>query len=162
MSSSTAVNIAVLDDYQQVAQSLGNWTSLQPQANVVFFHDHVGETEALAARLASFDAVVLMRERTRFDADLVARLPRLKLIVSVGMWNAAIDLDAAKSHGIVVSGTQGGDPAATPALTWSLILAVSRNLHIEAGVGPRRGLADPAWRRRQWQDARRAGTWAYR
>jgi phosphoglycerate dehydrogenase-like enzyme len=132
MSSSTPVNVAVLDDYQHVAPSLADWASLKPQANVVFFHDHVGETEALAARLAPFDAVVLMRERTRFDADLLARLPNLKLIVSVGMWNAAIDLDEAKTRGIVVSGTQGGDPAATPALTWSLILAISRNLHIEA------------------------------
>jgi phosphoglycerate dehydrogenase-like enzyme len=132
MTSFTAVNVAVLDDYQRVAQSLGDWASLQPQANVVFFHDHVGDTEALAARLASFDAVVLMRERSRFDAALLARLPRLKLIVSVGMWNAAIDLDAAKSQGIVVSGTQGGDPTATPALTWSLILAVTRSLHTES------------------------------
>jgi phosphoglycerate dehydrogenase-like enzyme len=73
-----------------------------------------------------------MRERTRFDANLLARLPRLKLIVSVGMWNAAIDLDAAKSRGIVVSGTTGGDAAATPALTWSLILAATRNLYGEA------------------------------
>jgi hypothetical protein len=54
MSSPSAVNIAVLDDYQHVAQSLGDWASLRPQASTVFFHDHVGETEALAARLASF------------------------------------------------------------------------------------------------------------
>ena len=132
MSGSAALNVAILDDYQHVAPSLADWASLQPQANTVFFHDHVSDADALAARLAPFDAVVLMRERTRFDANLLARLPRLKLIVSVGMWNAAIDLDAAKSRGIVVSGTTGGDAAATPALTWSLILAATRNLYGEA------------------------------
>jgi phosphoglycerate dehydrogenase-like enzyme len=132
MSGPAPLNVAVLDDYQNVAPSLADWASLRPQANTVFFHDHVSDADALAARLAPFDAVVLMRERTRFDANLLACLPRLKLIVSVGMWNAAIDLDAAKSHGIVVSGTTGGDAAATPALTWSLILAATRNLYGEA------------------------------
>jgi phosphoglycerate dehydrogenase-like enzyme len=132
MSRSDAVNIAVLDDYQRVAESLADWQSLQPRANTVFFHDHGGDLDALAARLAPFEVVVLMRERTRFDAALIERLPRLKLILSVGMWNAAIDLDAAKARGIVVSGTMGGDPAATPALTWSLILGITRNLYGEA------------------------------
>jgi phosphoglycerate dehydrogenase-like enzyme len=125
-------HIAILDDYQDAARSLGDWASLQPRAKVVFFHDHVAGVEALADRLGEFDAVVLMRERTVFGADLLARLPRLKLIVSVGMWNAAIDLAAAATHGIAVCGTEGGEPAATPALTWALVLAITRNLHLEA------------------------------
>ncbi|WP_144150210.1 D-2-hydroxyacid dehydrogenase family protein [Paraburkholderia sp. BCC1885] len=132
MPSSAAVNIAVLDDYQRVASSLADWQSLQPHANTVFFHDHAADVDALAARLAHYEVVVLMRERTRFDANLLARLPRLKLILTVGMWNAAIDLQAAKARGIVVSGTTGGDPAATPALTWTLILGITRNLYGEA------------------------------
>ena len=131
MPETSAVNIAVLDDYQHVAPTLADWSSLQPRANTVFFHDHEADPDALAARLAPFDAVVLMRERTRFDAALIERLPRLKLIVTVGMWNAAIDLQAAKARGIVVSGTMGGDPAATPALTWALILAATRHLPFE-------------------------------
>ncbi|PLZ02988.1 hydroxyacid dehydrogenase [Burkholderia sp. WAC0059] len=126
------VHIAVLDDYQHVAHSLADWASLAPRANPVFFHDHVADPDALAARLEPFDVVVLMRERTRFDAALLARLPRLKLIVTVGMWNAAVDLPAAKARGIVVSGTQGGDPGATAALTWALILGATRNLHGES------------------------------
>jgi phosphoglycerate dehydrogenase-like enzyme len=129
---SSVANIAVLDDYQQVAHSLGDWASLKVQANVVFFHDHVEDIDALAARLAPFEAVVLMRERTRISAELIARLPKLKLIVTVGMWNAAIDLEAARARGIAVSGTLGGDPAATPSLTWGLILAITRNLHAES------------------------------
>lgn len=132
MSQSAVANIAVLDDYQQTARSLADWSSLAPRAQPVFFHDHVADPDSLAARLAPFDVVVLMRERTRLDAALLARLPRLKLIVSVGMWNAAIDLHAARQQQIVVSGTTGGDAAATPALTWALILAITRNLHAEA------------------------------
>ncbi|MFT4436523.1 D-2-hydroxyacid dehydrogenase family protein [Caballeronia sp. 15715] len=129
---SAFANIAVLDDYQQIARSMADWGTLSSRAQVVFFHDHDGDLESLAARLGSFDVIVLMRERTRVDAALLARLPRLKLIVTVGMWNAAIDLDAARKKQIVVSGTTGGDAAATPALTWALILAITRNLHAEA------------------------------
>jgi phosphoglycerate dehydrogenase-like enzyme len=129
---SAVANIAVLDDYQQIARSLADWGTLSSRAQVVFFHDHDGDLESLAARLGSFDVIVLMRERTRVDAALLARLPRLKLIVTVGMWNAAIDLNAARKKKIVVSGTTGGDAAATPALTWALILAITRNLHAEA------------------------------
>jgi phosphoglycerate dehydrogenase-like enzyme len=132
MPHSAVASIAVLDDYQQVAGALADWASLAPRAQPVFFHDHVADPDSLSARLAPFDAVVLMRERTRLDAALLARLPRLKLIVTVGMWNAAIDLHAARKQQIVVSGTTGGDPAATPALTWALVLAITRNLHAEA------------------------------
>ncbi len=134
MSTTATASIAVLDDYQHVARSFADWDSLAPRARTVFFHDHVADsdTDALAARLAPFDAVVLMRERTRMDAALLARLPNLKLIVTVGMWNAAIDLHAARSRHIVVSGTSGGEAAATPALVWALILGITRNLHAEA------------------------------
>src|SRR5476649_509958 len=119
MADSAVASIAVLDDYQQAARGLADWASLVPRAQPVFFHDHVADPDSLVARLAPFDAVVLMRERTRVDAALLARLPRLKLIVTVGMWNAAIDLHAARAQQIVVSGTTGGDSAATPALTWA-------------------------------------------
>jgi phosphoglycerate dehydrogenase-like enzyme len=127
-----SINIAVLDDYQHVAHTLADWARLRPQANTAFFHDHIADPDALAARLAPFDAIVLMRERTRFDAELLARLPKLKLLVTVGMWNAAIDLHTAKARGILVSGTNAGEPAATPALAWGMILAITRNLHRES------------------------------
>jgi phosphoglycerate dehydrogenase-like enzyme len=128
----SGVKIAVLDDYQNVGRSLAHWASLAPRAQAVFFHDHVPDLDQLAARLADFDVVVLMRERTAMGADLIARLPKLKLIVTVGMWNAAIDFNAAKSRGVVVSGTPGGDPNATPALTWGLVLAATRGIASEA------------------------------
>jgi phosphoglycerate dehydrogenase-like enzyme len=128
----SGVKIAVLDDYQNVGRSLTDWASLEPRAHAVFFHDHVSDLDQLAARLADFEVVVLMRERTAMGADLIARLPKLKLIVHVGIWNAAIDFNAAKSRGIVVSGTPGGDPNATPALTWGLVLAATRGIASEA------------------------------
>lgn len=126
-----AINVAVLDDYQNVAQSFARWSSLPANVRTVFFHDDVADIDQLAARLEPFDAVVLTRERTRFGADLINRLPNLKLIVSIGMWNAAIDLEAAKRRGVIVSGTTVGSSEATPTLTWALILALTRNLYRE-------------------------------
>jgi phosphoglycerate dehydrogenase-like enzyme len=126
------INVAVLDDYQHNAESLANWSSLEPAAKTVFFHDHISDIDQLVMRLESFAAVVLIRERTRFGADLIARLPNLKLIVTFGMANASIDLRAARAHNIAVCGTDGADPEATPVLTWTLILGAMRNLYSEA------------------------------
>ena len=128
----SGVKIAVLDDYQNVGRSFADWASLAPRAHAVFFHDHVSDLDQRAARLADFDVVMLMRERTPMGADIVARLPKLKLIITVGMWNASIDFAAAKARGILVCGTPGGDPNATPALTWGLVLAVTRGMAPEA------------------------------
>lgn len=124
------VSIAVLDDYQDVASRLADWTSLS-DARTVFFRDHVADAEQLADRLQPFEVVVLMRERTRLDETIIARLPRLKLIVTVGTWNAAIDMAAAKRHGIVVAGTDGGGPHGPSAFTWALVLAITRNVVAE-------------------------------
>jgi phosphoglycerate dehydrogenase-like enzyme len=127
-----SIKIAVLDDYQCNAESFANWSSLEPAAKTVFFHDNVSDLNQLVTRLEPFSVVVLIRERTRFTADLIGRLPNLKLIVTIGMANAAIDLEAAKAHNIVVSGTDGMDLEATPVLTWALILGITRNLYSEA------------------------------
>jgi phosphoglycerate dehydrogenase-like enzyme len=86
--------------------------------------------EPLAERLAPFDAVVAMRERTPFGADLLARLPRLRLLVTTGMANASIDLEAAAARGVVVCGT-GGLPSPAAELTWALILALLRHVPAE-------------------------------
>jgi phosphoglycerate dehydrogenase-like enzyme len=128
---SDSIRIAVLDDYQHNAESFANWSSLEPAAKTVFFHDNVSHIEQLVTRLEPFSAVVLIRERTRFGADLIGRLPNLKLIVTIGMANAAIDLEAAKARNILVSGTDGVDLEATPILTWALILGITRNLYAE-------------------------------
>ncbi|HEY1720361.1 MAG TPA: D-2-hydroxyacid dehydrogenase family protein [Magnetospirillaceae bacterium] len=126
------VNVAVLDDYQEAANSCADWSVLGADARVVFFRDHVADFDALAARLQPFNVVVAMRERTAFSAERIAKLPNLKLIVTVGTWNAAIDMQAAQAKGIVVSGTSGGGPKGPATVTWALLLAITRNLVQEA------------------------------
>ena len=120
--------VAVLDDYQGVARSCAPWDALD--ADVTFFRDHVEGAGPLGERLAPFDAVVAMRERTPFDAAVLDALPRLRLLVTTGMANASIDVAAAAARGIVVCGT--GSLAGPPAeLTWGLILALLRHIPAE-------------------------------
>jgi len=119
--------IAVLDDYQSVASTYADWSRLPEPAEVVVFHDHVAGEDALVARLAPFDVVVAMRERTPFPRTVLERLPNLKLLVTTGMRNKSIDVEAAVERGIVVSGT-GIPGTATAELTWGLILAVLRHI----------------------------------
>ena len=91
--------IAILDDYQGVARGMADWASLPEGTEVVVFADHLSDTEAVAARLADFDAVVAMRERTPFFRALLEKLPSLKLLVTTGMGNASIDMAAARERG---------------------------------------------------------------
>ncbi|WP_405474077.1 D-2-hydroxyacid dehydrogenase family protein [Paenarthrobacter ilicis] len=127
----TPYRLAIIDDYQQVSGDYAPWDSL-PDHDVkvsVFSAPFVSEEQAVAA-LEPFDIVVAMRERTRFPQTVLDALPNLKLLVTTGMANAAIDMKAAAERGIVVCGT-GGSPAAAPELTWSLLLAFARNLPVE-------------------------------
>ena len=84
--------IAILDDYQDAARRLADWARLPADAELVVFRDHLADPDAVAARLAGFDVVVAMRERTPFPRALLERLPQLRLLVTTGMRNAAIDL----------------------------------------------------------------------
>jgi phosphoglycerate dehydrogenase-like enzyme len=122
--------IAVLDDYQSVALTSADFTQLTGRAEVVTFSDHLTDEDALVARLADFDGIIAMRERTAFPASLLKRLPKLRLLVTTGMQNASMDVAAARAQGITVSGT-GGSPGATPELVWALVLAVVRNIPTE-------------------------------
>jgi phosphoglycerate dehydrogenase-like enzyme len=135
------VRVAVLDDYQQVARRFGPWAALGDDVAVTCFADHVADDDALIERLAPFDVVVAMRERTPFGRGRLERLPRLRLLVTTGMVNAAIDLDAARDLGVVVAGT-GGLAAPTAELTWGLILAVTRGIAAED-----RAVREGAWQR---------------
>jgi phosphoglycerate dehydrogenase-like enzyme len=120
------MRIAVLDDYQQVAGECADWAASGAE-EVSFRSGHHADDDAVVAALAGFDVVVAMRERTPFTAERFERLPDLRLLVTTGMANAAIDLDAARAHGVTVCGT--GSPAtATPELTWGLILSLTRHL----------------------------------
>jgi phosphoglycerate dehydrogenase-like enzyme len=122
--------VVVLDDYQRIALESGPWDRLAGRCAVDTLTEHVAATDALVAALEGAEVVVAMRERTPFDADRLGRLPDLRLLVTTGMGNAAIDLDAAARNGVVVCGTRGR-PRHTVELTWGLILALLRAIPAE-------------------------------
>ena len=132
--------VAILDDYQNVARRMADWSSLPAGTDVVVFADHLSDTDAVAKRLADFDAVVAMRERTPFPRALLERLPKLRLLVTTGMRNASIDVAAAIERGVTVCGT-AGLPYPTAELTWGLILGLFRRIPTE----------DRATREGRWQ-----------
>lgn len=120
------LNCVVLDDYQGAAGRCADWPSLRGKANLTFCHLPMDRVTTCAA-LADADIVIAMRERTRFDADMLSSLPRLKLLVTTGMVNASIDLAAAVRKGVTVCGTRGISTP-TPELTWGLLLALARSI----------------------------------
>lgn len=128
-----AVQIAVIDDWQGVAQDVVDWAPLDSVGQVTFLHDYPADQDTLVSRLQGFDVICVMRERTRFDEALLRRLPNLKLLLTGGMRNAALDLKAAAALGIQVCGTDSYKHAA-PELTWALIMALTRNLVPEANA----------------------------
>ncbi len=124
------LQIAILDDYQNVALTMADWTQLKDRAAVTVFNDHIDDVEALVARLQPFDVVCVMRERTPLPRTIIERLPRLKLIVSTGRRNASIDVAAATERGVAVAHTgYSSDP--TIELTWALILGSARHVAAE-------------------------------
>ena len=121
------MRLAVLDDYQGVALQIVDWSRV-PEVDVVPFRDHVHDEDQLVARLAEFDAVLRIRERTEFPRHVLERLPRLKLILATGMRNTrSLDLQAADDLGITVSTTDALHQT-TVELTWALILCLTRRL----------------------------------
>ena len=139
-SSSKTVAVAVLDDYQNAALRLADWSVLDGRAAITVFNDHLADPDAVVERLKDFDVLCVMRERTPLRRALLERLPKLKLIVSTGARNAAIDVAAAQERGVAVAFT-GYDSAPTIEMTWALILAASRHLVAE----------NLAFRRGGWQ-----------
>jgi phosphoglycerate dehydrogenase-like enzyme len=132
------IKIAILDDYQNVALKMADWSALATRADIAVFDDHIVDPEALVERLDSFDIVCVMRERTPLPREVLQRLPRLKLIASTGPRNASIDNAAAKELGIAVTAT-GYKSTPTIELTWALILAsvrfiVSENAALRDGL----------------------------
>lgn len=99
------MRLAILDDYQRAALGLADWDSLGARVEVQSFHEWIGDEDALVERLSDFEIIVAMRERTRFPRTLLERLPKLKLLVTTGMRNVAIDVKAATELGILVTGT---------------------------------------------------------
>lgn len=125
------IRIAVIDDWQSVAEDVADWSPLASFAQVGFLSDYPAPEATLVERLQPYDVICAMRERTRFDRSLLSRLPNLKLLLTSGMRNAAIDIEAAAQLDIQVCGTESGKYAAAE-LTWALIMAATRNVAAEA------------------------------
>lgn len=123
--SSNSHKIAILDDYQNVALKYADWTPIQSQAQITVFNDTLHTEGSLVSRLEPFDIICTMRERTKFPASLLKRLPNLKLLTTTGMRNLSLNIKAANALGIKVAGTTG---AGNPTLehTWALILGIMR------------------------------------
>ena len=120
------MKIAILDDYQDACRTLDAWTKLAGH-DVTVFRDTLKDEDALVARLKDFEALGLIRERTRFTASLLERLPKLRALSQTGKAGAHIDLAACKKLGIAVL-EGSGSPYATSELTWGLVLAAMRRI----------------------------------
>jgi phosphoglycerate dehydrogenase-like enzyme len=127
MNRGTRWKVAILDDYQNVALSMADWSGVVSRAQITVFADHLSEQDAVIKRLQPYDVVCVMRERTPLTRSIIERLPQLKLIASSGSVNSSIDMAAAAEHGIRVTHT-GYRATPTVELTWALILASSRHL----------------------------------
>src|ERR1700712_5307744 len=122
---------AILDDYINVSQTVADWSKVADRVDVTVSTQPFATTEAAADVLKDFEIVCAMRERTPFPRALFAALPKLKLLITSGMRNAAIDLEAAKDHQVVVCGTQWNRDPTAP-LTMGLILELTRNIGRES------------------------------
>lgn len=120
------MKIAILDDYQDACRTLDAWTKLAGH-DVTVFRDTLKDEDALVARLKDFEALALIRERTRFTASLLERLPKLRALSQTGKAGAHIDLAACNKLGIAVL-EGSGSPYATSELTWGLVLAAMRRI----------------------------------
>lgn len=138
--------LAIIDDYERAALEMADWSALQHDVSITVFHDHLSDEGAVAERLADFQIVAIMRERTPFRRSLLERLPNLEHLITTGMRNHSIDLPAAKELGVVVTGTPIlGYPAAEH--TWALILALTKRIPAD----------DRAMRSGDWGSAVNAG-----
>src|SRR5215468_9431835 len=123
----TRLRCAILDDYLNLALSAADWTRVADRVDVNVFKQPFASQEAAATALKDFEIICAMRERTAFPRSLFAALPKLKLLITSGMRNAAIDMEAAKDHKVVLCGTQWARDPTAP-LTMGLILELTRNI----------------------------------
>ena len=121
------MKVAILDDYQDVALAMADWSPVAGRAEITVFNDHVADPDAVVERLLPFDVICVMRELTPLPREVIERLPQLKLIASTGSRNASIDMTAAEEHGIHVTAT-GYRSTPTIEMTWALILASARHI----------------------------------
>jgi phosphoglycerate dehydrogenase-like enzyme len=123
----TRLRCAILDDYMNLTMRMADWSKVGDRVDITVFNAPFASPEAAASALNDFEIICAMRERTPFPRTLFAALPKLKLLITSGMRNAAIDLEAAKDHQVVLCGTQWGRDPTAP-LTMGLILELTRNI----------------------------------
>jgi phosphoglycerate dehydrogenase-like enzyme len=123
----TRLRCAILDDYINLSLKVADWSKIGDRIDVTVFNEPFASTEAAAHALKDFEIICAMRERTPFPRALFAALPKLKLLITSGMRNAAIDMEAAKQHQVVLCGTQWARDPTAP-LTMGLILELTRNI----------------------------------
>lgn len=122
--------VAILDDYQNVALKLADWSQLKDKIDITVFDKPFASSDEAVRALKDFQIVCAMRERTPFSREVLTALPNLKLLLTSGMRNAAFDMDTAKERGITVCGT-GGFGNATAGLTIGLMLELTRKIGLE-------------------------------
>jgi phosphoglycerate dehydrogenase-like enzyme len=121
---------AILDDYQNVALTFADWSKVQNEVEIKVFNEHLGAAENVVATLRDFAIICAMRERTAFPRAVIEALPNLRLLITTGMRNAAIDLEAAKARGVIVCGTPAVGNA-TAAIATGLMLELARHIGYE-------------------------------
>jgi lactate dehydrogenase-like 2-hydroxyacid dehydrogenase len=126
----TQYECAILDDYQNVVLQLADWSSCSPAVTFTVFNRPLGNGDDVAKALKAFQIVCMMRERTAFRGDVIRQLPNLRLLVTTGMRNAAIDLNAAKEMNVLVCGTQSASHP-TAELTIAHLLEFTRKVGFE-------------------------------
>ena len=124
------LKVAVLDDYQNVTKKFGNWSELDGKINLNIFNKYFDDTNELVKHLSDFDVLCLMRERTLLSSSLINQLPKLKLVITTGMWNPSVDTEALNKKKIVFCGTENRIES-TAELSWLLTQLVWRNISQE-------------------------------
>lgn len=134
------MRLAIINDYQKLAAEAAEWSSLPADISVDITHDRMPGGDEGAAKLAPYDIIVTAREETRFDRALIEKLPNLKLLVTHGRRNAALDMEALAERNVTVCGTGYGFSKATVELAWGLILALAKGIPMED-----RGMREGQW-----------------
>ena len=124
------IKVAILDDYQNVTHQFADWESLSQKIDLTIIDKYIGNDTDLAEKLINYDILCLMRERTPLPKYLINQLPNLKLVITSGMWNASIDLEACKKKSIICCGTDSKIHS-TAELAWALIMNSWRGLQVE-------------------------------
>ena len=125
------MKVAILDDYQGVAEQLVDWSKFEDSCEIKVFNQPFENEDNAIENLKNFEALIIMRERTPMTKKLMDGCPKLRFIATSGMRNLGIDLEYAKSKGIIVSGSEGNKNP-TAELTWALILGLARNIKQES------------------------------